>query len=56
MRCIKENLEQKSVGDSKPLRALLDRLVCFYFPMSEFTVAQRAGRKASHTDQRGSDR
>lgn len=35
---------------------LQDRLVCSHFPVSESTMAQRAGAKASDTDKRGIDR
>lgn len=53
MRCIKENLEQKSAGDSKPFRAY--KSVWFVF-ISEFAMAQRAAVKVSNTSKRGIDR
>lgn len=42
-------------GRLKAFAGLQDRLVCFYFPVSQSTIAQRAATAAYDTGKRGID-
>lgn len=41
----------KICGRLRAFAGLQDRLVCFYFPLSEFTAARRAATNASEHQQ-----